>query len=582
MLWLLTALACTDKAPPDEPAETAAPADSALTDSAPPEDTTVPDTSPPDDTVDTAPTETAPPDDTDTGELTRGARLETGEVLTCADPDARSRLGPFWQADGGDDWRAQLTEYEQDGRPPARGVVVEDFDGDGLLDILLLNMGPDQLYMGRPDAVWVDETAARWGDAADYTGGAAAADVDADGDLDVVVANRGQANRLYLNDGAGYFTAHDAGFLDAAWGSMGAALADMDGDDDLDIFFSGHWSEVDWDYTLNLPGEPSELYENLGGGSFADASDRLPPAGRDGYTFVASWVDLDGDGAQDLYLANDHGPFATPNVALRNTGGDFTDVSDATGLGRAMLGMGLGVGDLNDDLTPDFLVSGWGELVLMESLPDGSWYDSALSRALTPDNSVSQYVAWGVELADVDNDGRLDALVSFGKWNIIDVEGSRPDPALQPDGLWWQDSDGRFVDLASSWGLDTTARSRGMALADLNRDGFLDLVRAPLESPATIHLSRCGSAGWLAVSLDQPGANPDGVGATVIVEHGSSRFVRWIHAGGTSLSSSGPLEAHFGLGSIDSANLTVIWPDGEQHVFEGVSSRQRVRVIREE
>jgi len=580
MLWILTALACTGKAPPDDPGETAIPSDSARPDTAPPVDTQPPaDTAPP---IDTAPTETAPPEDTDTGAPAFGARLEAGEPITCLDEAARASLGPYWLADGGADWQAQLVDYDAGNRPPGRGLIVEDFDGDDWLDILLLNMGADQLYMGRPDQTWVDETAARWGDAVDYSMAGAAADVDADGDLDVVVANRGQANRLYLNDGTGNFTPHDAGFLDGAWGSVGAALADMDADGDLDLFFSGHWSTVNWDYAAELPGEPSELYENLGAGAFADASARLPRAATEAYTFVAAWTDLNGDGAQDLYLANDHGPVSTPNVALHNHDGTFLDVSADTHLDRSTLAMGLGIGDINDDLTPDFLMSGWGELSLMESAPDGTWYDSALSRNLMPDESVSQHVSWGTELADLDNDGRLDAVINFGQWDSSDAnDEDKPDPALQPDEVFWQHNDGHFEPVGLTWGVADATRSRGVVLADLNRDGFLDLVKAPLDSPATIHLSRCGAASWLSVSLHQPGTNPDAVGATLIAEHGSRRYVRWVHAGGTSLSSSGPLAAHFGFGDLDVVDLTVIWPDGDQHTFEDVSLRRRVLVVRE-
>ncbi len=168
----------------------------------------------------------------------------------------------------------------------------------------------------------------------------------------------------------------------------------------------------------------------------------------------------------------------------------------------------------------------------------------------------------------------------FGKLKGVDIDLPKPDPEHQPDALYHQQPDGSFEQVAEAWGVADTARNRGLALGDINRDGFLDLVTIPLYEEAAIHLSRCDGSAWLMVDLDQPGMNRRAVGATVLVDDGEQQQVRWVHAGGTSLASAGPLTAHFGLGDAEAVSLTVIWPDGEQSTFSGVTTRQRVEVTR--
>jgi len=584
---LVFLMACSDKSAH----ETAAPApDTSDSGLAPGADDTAPtdDTSPSDDTVVIRETgETAETGDSgDSGDSGDGgdavgapATLTADGPVSCLDPTLRTTEGPFYLANGGVSWseeQLRLTPVGDD--PRDRGVTVADFTGDGLLDIFLANVGQDQLYVGLPGGLWVDETGARWTTEARPTVAAPAVDVDDDGDLDIYTVNRGGEDVLMLNDGAGYFspaltqpTPGDANTC--------AAFGDMDGDGDLDLFTGGHQilGADPIDGAWFGPAADAGLFEN-DGGVFTDRSERLPQAAHDGYTFAAGWHDVDGDGDTDLYVVNDYGALVQPNVLLRQGDGELLDASVEAGLSLNARGMGLGAGDLNDDGLPDLLISDWDSLWLMESLPDGTFYNSALARGLAPVGD--QHVAWGAELVDVDNDGLLDAAVSYGFLNAP-AEDDFGNADAQPDALYLQQEDGTFDDRALSYGLADDRINRGFAVADLNDDGWPDLVKVALDGPAHIMLSRCGEAAWLWVTLDQPGRNRDAVGARIEVESGGRVWRRWITGPNTNYGAAGPLEAHFGLGELDRIDaITVSWPDGERSRFEDVETRQRLRVTR--
>jgi len=541
--------------------------------------------------------ESAPPGDSPAGDSERagetGADSEGGGlasvatsssgVIECADPDARDRWGPMVEVVGGSDWSAGQAPLEpEEDHAPGRAAAIADLDGDGLMDVFLANTGRSQIYMGRGGGLFADESAARWPGAPRTSVGAVAADVDDDGDLDLVVANRGQANGLFLNDGAGVFT--EAAAFTAAEATTGVSLADMDADGDLDVFAHAHY------YGPEQPaggcGPPgaagrAELYENLGGGTFADRSSWLPQAAHAAFTFAGGWHDLDGDGAPDLYLVNDFGPDAEPNLALYNrlaAGGGFEPAPPESGLGVPLLGMGLGVGDVNGDGVIDLLLSGWTELALLESVGAGRWADTALTRGLAP--SGDSHVAWGVELVDMDCDGDLDAPVAFGHI-ALDSSGAKENPLRQPDALFVQGPGGGFVDEGPAWGLDREAKSRGFAVADLDLDGWPDVIQVALDAPARLMRSRCGDAAWLTVALEQPAPNGRAVGARVSVTAGGETLVRVARAGGVNLGSSAQAPLHFGLGAVEGdAVVEVRWPDGARSRVEGVTPRQHLRVRR--
>ena len=524
--------------------------------------------------------------------------LEEFGVVECDDPVGTTQP-PFYEVEPGGDWNDQPEAGEAERRHVGGGLAVADVTGDGILDLVLPTYGGTQLYVGQTDGSYTNETLDRLpgtGPSSTATG-AVAADYNGDGRLDLFITGYGEPDALWLNQEDGTFldASDSAGVAGVDWFSVGGSWGDIDGDGDLDLFVSRQGDEqIIFDslvYAQVLPceGDPNGIYINNGDGTFEDQS-HLVWNGIGEATFGGGWFDLDVDGFLDLYMVNDFGPHCGSNLVAWNTG-EQLEVGPAPGLDLQAYSMGLGVGDVNNDLIPDLLVSSLNGVHPVESALDGSWYDSTLARGLGYDpDETGRHIGWGADLADLDNDGDLDGMVGFGYLYqteeavqaIFDTIGVA-DPHEQPDGVWQQSEEGEFEQVADSWGLANTGVSRGFVLADLNDDGWLDVVRRDLDGPATIHLAQCGSNAWLRVSLSQPGDNRFGVGARIEVATAAGKQTRTVAAGGTNFASAGPPEVHFGLGDAESVEeLTVHWPDGISTVFELVSGSQQVRIVRHE
>ncbi|MFN7142242.1 MAG: CRTAC1 family protein [Myxococcota bacterium] len=533
------------------------------------------------------------PGPSDSGEGTAAAprRVDEGGVVTCADPSARAQ-GPMetyaWEG------LVDASEANFQVQYGGGGAAVADFDDDGALDVVLPNAGPDQYWRGLAEGGWADETAARWpGGETDASVGAVPVDVDADGDLDVYVTNMRGPNRLLWNDGTGHFTdgTAAAGVAGGDHDSIAASFADIDADGDLDLFVANHRDDEtlpEGMYAGEMyPGHPSALYLNDGDGTFTDVSDRLPAALQDnGYPFVGTFHDFDGDDLPDLYIAMDFGPMSSPNLLLHNDGGTFSVVT-GTGLEHEGYAMGVGLGDIDGNGEMDLAISDWNRMSLLMGAGDGTWYDAALAKGLMP-VAEGRAESWGLELADMDNDGDLDLPVAFGPLLMPpEIEEIYADtwalmnPDQQPDALFVLGDDGAFRDEGVAWGLAQTGNSRGFAVADLDGDGWLDLLKRYVDGVASMHLSRCGEDAWLRVELWQDGPNPRAVGATVTVEAGGGAWTRRLHAGGTGFAAGHPPEVHVGLGDLDAIDrVRVRWPDGGETVTEALATRQSVRIWR--
>lgn len=512
------------------------------------------------------------------------AEVIEGGVQVCEQPALRASDGPMarWEGPG---WDSQQVVEATDGLTRyGWGVSLGDVDGDSRVDIFLPGERGSQLFFNTGadfelvENLLESHVARPVGDEGAQgirSIGSVTVDIEGDGDLDILVATD-QGPALFRNDGTALSNATaKAGLQGLGLNGYGYALADFDRDGDLDILAPSFCCSGGVEEENLPPGEPSSLLENMGDGTFIDATHLLPEETNIGYSFVAGWTDHDRDGWPDIHLTCDHGRTVMPNRLWRNDGGQgFIDVSEETGLALAISAMGLGIGDVNGDRYPDYLVTNVWDTHLLESAGSAVWYQTEVVRQIQPNLERSQDVGWGAELADMDNDGLLDAVVMFGFWLIHGVGEA------QPDALYLNRGE-TFEDVAVSWGMDDIGYGRGLALADLNGDGWLDVVKRELFAPAKIYLSRCGEASWLRVQLSQPGKNPDAIGGEIIVEAGEAIQRRWISAGGTGLSSSNPAEAHFGLGEAEVVDsLTVVWPDGQRSSFVDLIPRQVITVQR--
>ena len=480
-----------------------------------------------------------------------------GTPVTCADPALRESLGPYERVISVAEPPKQVFFW-------GAGVVSGDFNGDGIVDMMLPGYAEHFFYLGKQDGTLDARHEALEGiDLSEATGGSAA-DYDGDGDLDIYVTRLLQRDVLLRNDGQTWTDVTDtAGISSAAWHSMSSAWADYDGDGDLDLVVGSYgWIDTSGiDHADFEPGDPSVLYRNNGDGTFTDVSGELPAEAHEGYTFVASWLDMNWDAKPDLYFVNDFGE-QQPNRLLWNRGGSFELDDNGLALDITMTGMGLGVGDLNDDTQLDLVMPEWNGVHLRESNELGVYVETAYARGVYNDNERDQKVGWGAEMFDADNDGDLDIHVAYGNLDVPTYDA----PDAQPDGLYIQGpgSPGDFVDEGAAWGTDDVGQGRGFALVDINQDGWLDLVKRDLAGPTVLYRSRCGAAHWVVVRLTQEGMNGRAIGARVRVWTSSGRQMRVLRAGGTSHASNNPPEMHFGLGADEAIDrIEILWPDGQ-------------------
>jgi hypothetical protein len=263
-------------------------------------------------------------------------------------------------------------------------------------------------------------------------------------------------------------------------------------------------------------------------------------------------------------------------------------------------GMGIASQDLTGDGLPEYYVTSIGSNRL-ESLagdtaaaattaggtPRPEFEDIAYSRSVTATTPfigkpIHPSTSWHPEFDDVNNDGLMDLFVSKGN-----VDAAADSALEDPNELFLGLPDGRFRRAADRAGIVNTMRTRGAALADLNGDGLLDLVEVNRDEnvilrrnvgTGTVRKSRA-MGHWLAVKLHQDGANPDAVGAWIEVDSGGRTTSREVTVGGGHAGGElGPI--HFGLGDLDSAEVRVTWPDGEQGAWQTVPADRIVTLQR--
>lgn len=493
-------------------------------------------------------------------------------------------------------------EHITGGRPPLNiletagtGCGLFDFDGDGLLDLFLVNgryrdgrpeVGQPRhaLYRNNGDGTFTDVTQAA-GIGSGYGMGCAVADVDGDGRLDLYVTQYG-ANLLYLNNGDGTFTdvTQEAGVAAGGW-STSAAFADYDSDGDLDLYVtrylvftprSRQLCDVEGVRLACPPryyeGQSGILYRNDGPPApgrpprFTDVSAASGVRHPQGKGLGCLWFDADGDGDLDLYLAND----GVSNNFYRNDGnGTFTDIALVSGTaygptGNAEASMGVDAGDYNGDGRFDLFIGNFQNETSALYRNEGNLFFTYATAAAGLAEATLPLLTFGVVFVDYDNDGLPDLFAANG--HVQDAI-ARVDPLCefpQPCQLFRNAGGGRFEDVsATAPAITAPMVGRGVAFGDWDNDGDVDLLVTGNGGPPRLLQNQVGDRnGWLTLRLVGRGKNRHAVGARVRLRAGDRTQLREVRSGG-SYASASDFRLTFGLGESNVAEeIEIRWPDG--------------------
>jgi enediyne biosynthesis protein E4 len=497
------------------------------------------------------------------------------------------------------------------------GAAFFDYDGDGRLDIYLVNAwaleenpsgvrlkGRNALYRNRGDGTFEDVTD-RAGIADDRWGcGVCAADYDNDGLVDLYVTNFGP-NSLYRNRGDGTFeqVAERAGVADPGWGA-GAAFFDADGDGDLDLYVANYIEttmpellsatrSILWREKIKVLAGPfgmsggrDRFFRNKGDGTFQDATDEVGMADvAESYGLGVLASDLDNDGDVDVYVAND----SNPNFLYRNNGdGTFTEVgawsgAGLSGEGLAQAGMGVDAADFNGDGLQEIFVTNFTKdtCTLYQNEGNLAFFDISLAlglKAIT-DNALS----WGCAFFDFDLDSCVDLVIANGHiYPQVDSCPELLESYRQQMILLRNEKNKRLIDVSrkAGPGFQSAASARGLAVGDYDDDGDLDILVTVMDSaPLLLRNDTPRSGHWVKLRVLNGYGSP-AIGARALLSCNGATQLREVRSG-SSYQSQNALDLHFGLGPATTIDkLDVRWPGGQNTSSRNLSV-DRTIVLRE-
>ncbi|MBV9181575.1 MAG: CRTAC1 family protein [Acidobacteria bacterium] len=519
--------------------------------------------------------------------------------------------------------RAGVTFRTEAGGEKAKRYIIEttgsgaaffDYDNDGWPDIFLVNgsrlegfsQGQDptsHLYHNRHDGTFADVTSAAGVALKGWGQGVCAADYDNDGFTDLFVTFWGH-NVLLHNNGNGTFTdvTKKAGLWqsEVTW-STGCAFLDYDRDGRVDLFVS-HYVDLDLEHTpepgssdlcqwkgipvmcgpRGLKGTHNQLFRNNGDGTFTDVSAKSGVANTPSYYgFTVLTGDFDNDGWPDVYVACD----STPSLYFHNNGnGTFTEMAAAAGIayganGHEQAGMGAHAADYDGDGWLDIVKTNFSDDApnLYHNNRDGTFSETTFEAGL---GKNTQFLGWGTLFVDVDNDGWPDLFMANGHvYPEVDGKGLNS-TFREPRLLYWNQHNGKFRDLSleAGPGITTPRNGHGVAAADIDNDGTLEILVNNSHDQASL-LKNLGEHGnWILLHLIGAKSNRNAIGAQVKLRVAGHLQVQEVRSGGGYVSQS-DFRLHFGLGRATRADsIDIRWPSGTLQHFANLQGNRIVTI----
>ena len=517
------------------------------------------------------------------------------------------------------------------------GVSVGDVNNDGLIDVFFTgNQVQNRLYLNKGNLKFEDitEKARVGGDNRWYTG-STMGDVNGDGYLDIYCSVAGlsneRRNQLYINNQDGTFTEEAKAYaIDDVANSTQGTFFDYDNDGDLDLYVANYpianVNTPNYIYKnrmQNVSGKESDkLYRN-DGDIFTDVSE-ISGLKSYGFSLGATAGDLNNDGLQDLYISSD---YSIPDYMYINNGdGTFKNVFKEATNHTSFYGMGVDIADVNNDGLLDIFqadmdsnssrrqkanMSSMNPQVFNEIVFMGFHYQymhnclqlnigvnqndipqfSNISR-LTGTSSTDW--SWGPVFADFDNDGHKDLFITNGvrreinntdffnnysktdNSNLSDLEKSLKIPSEKTDNFMFKNN-GKldFEKVNKKWGIEYKGFSNGVAYADLDNDGDLELITNNVDDYASVFENTSSSQRhFLSLTFKGDSNNKFGLGVRVYLTNGEQTQMQELTQTRGFQSSVAP-RLHFGLDKNEIIDqLKVVWPGGKFQIIKNIEANQ--------
>ncbi|MFK5889124.1 MAG: VCBS repeat-containing protein [Flavobacteriaceae bacterium] len=520
------------------------------------------------------------------------------------------------------------------------GVAIGDINNDGLEDVFFTsNQNSNKLYLNKGNLKFEDITAsAKVAGNNLWNTGVTMIDINNDGYLDIYVSISGlttnRKNQLYVNNGDLTFTeeAEKYGIADNGHSTQ-ASFLDYDNDGDLDLYVANYPPNktstpiIFYKKKMDNPTleESDHLYRNNGNNTFTDVTKEAGILNF-GLTLSANIGDFNQDGWPDIYVSND---FTSPDYFyINNKNGSFKEVSKTALKHTTLYGMGADISDYNNDGLLDFIqldmtaednrrlkanMSGMNPNAFWEVVKDGMHYQYMqnslqLNRGVDEQgqlifSEVSRLAgisttdwSWAALLADLDNDGWKDLYITNGsrrdvnntdyfkklqkkshflKLTINDIKNI---PSEKIENYTYKNNgDLTFSNVSKNWGLNLKGFSTGMAYADLDNDGDLDIVINNVDSVATVYNNKASDnklTHFLRFKLNGPKTNLNGLGTKIKIQNkGKIQFQEMYLTRGFQ-SSVEPI-VHFGLGNLETIDsVNVVWPDGKSQILRNLKTNK--------